>query len=126
MKIAVTYENGNIFQHFGHTAQFKIYNVQDGSIVSADISGTNGSGHSALAGFLRSEQVNVLICGGIGGCAVTALAQAGITLYAGNSGSADEAVEAYLRGELVQNGSANCNHHHGHGGEHSCGSHDCH
>jgi hypothetical protein len=30
MKIAVTYENGMIFQHFGHTEQFKIYETENG------------------------------------------------------------------------------------------------
>ena len=52
MKIAVTYENGEIFQHFGHTEAFKIYDIADGKVVSAEVVDTNGSGHGALAGFL--------------------------------------------------------------------------
>ena len=67
MRIAVTYENGQIFQHFGHTEQFKIYDVQDGKIISSNVVDTNGSGHGALSGMLSALGVDVLICGGIGG-----------------------------------------------------------
>ena len=120
MKIAVTYENGEVFQHFGHTEEFKVYDVEEGKMVSSRIIGSNGSGHGALAGLLAEEAIDVLICGGIGGGAQTALAEKGIELCAGASGSADEAVAAYLRGELVNTG-ANCDHH---GEGHSCGEHE--
>ena len=120
MKIAVTYENGEVFQHFGHTEEFKVYDVEEGKVVSSRIIGSNGSGHGALAGLLAEEAIDVLICGGIGGGAQTALAEKGIELCAGASGSADEAVAAYLRGELVNTG-ANCDHH---GEGHSCGEHE--
>ena len=131
MKIAVTYENGQIFQHFGHTEQFKIYTVEDGKVVSAAVVDTNGSGHGALAGFLTEQNVTVLICGGIGGGAQMALAQAGIKLYGGVSGNADAAVAAFLEGKLEFNPNVQCNHHdhhHGEGhvcGDHGCGSHNC-
>ena len=121
MKIAVTYENGEVFQHFGHTEQFKVYDVENGAVVSSEVLGSNGSGHGALATLLGENAIDVLICGGIGGGAQAALAERGIELCAGASGSADEAVAAYLRGELVNTG-ANCDHH---GGEHSCGEHSC-
>ena len=124
MRIAVTYENGNIFQHFGHTQQFKLYDVQDGTITSSDIVAANGSGHGALAGFLLANNVNILICGGIGGGAQMALAQAGIGLYAGNSGDADTSVMSLLCGTLVQNANPTCNHHHDCEEGHSCGNHD--
>ena len=126
MRIAVTYENGNVFQHFGHTEEFKVYEVEDGKILRSEIIGSNGSGHGALAALLDDRGIDVLICGGIGGGAQSALAQRGIELCAGAQGSADEAVAAYLRGELVNTG-ANCDHHgEGHScGEHSCGDHDC-
>ena len=91
MKIAVTYENGQVFQHFGHTAQFKIYEAQEGRVLSSQVVDTNGSGHGALAGFLQAQGVDTLLCGGIGGGAKTALAQAGIQLYGGVTGSADQA-----------------------------------
>ena len=124
MKIAVTYENGQIFQHFGHTQQFKIYDVEGERVVSSMVVDTNGSGHGALGGFLADQGVEVLICGGIGGGAQNALAQAGIKLYGGVSGSADAAVEALLAGNLGYNPDVKCNHHdHEHGHEHSCGSH---
>ena len=126
MKIAVTYAGGLIFQHFGHTAQFKIYEVQDGSVVSAQVIDTDGHGHGALAGFLSAQGVDILICGGIGGGAQMALASAGIKLYGGIAGEADEAVAALLAGSLDYNPAPNSNHHdHHHGEGHSCGSHGC-
>ena len=96
MKIAVTYENGRVFQHFGHTEQFKIYQVEDGKVTASQVVETAGSGHGALAGFLRDQGVDTLICGGIGGGAKTALAQAGIQLYGGVSGNTAQAVEDLL------------------------------
>ena len=122
MKIAVTYENGQVFQHFGHTEQFKVYDVQDGKVVSSQVFGSDGTGHEALAGLLADRAIDVLICGGIGGGAQAALQAQGIELCAGASGDADAAVEAYLRGELVNTG-ANCDHHEHHGESHSCGDH---
>ena len=125
MKIAVTYENGEIFQHFGHTAQFKVYDVQDSVIVNAEVIDTNGSGHGALAGLLSQLGVAVLICGGIGGGAQMALAQAGIQLFGGVSGNADDAVAAYIAGTLSYDPYARCDHHDHHGQEHTCGDHGC-
>ena len=127
MKIAVTYENGQIFQHFGHTEQFKIYTAEDGKVVSAAVVDTNGSGHGALAGFLAEQNVTVLICGGIGGGAQMALAEAGIKFYGGVSGACDAAVEAFLANNLGYNPNVKCDHHdheHREGG-HDCGDHGC-
>ena len=121
MKIAATYDNGNIFQHFGKTEFFKVYEVEDNKVVSSEVIGSNGEGHGALAGLLAGQNVDVLICGGIGGGAQSALAEAGIELCSGAQGDADAAVEAYLKGELVSTG-VNCDHHHEEG--HSCGSHE--
>ena len=121
MKIAVTYENGSVFQHFGHTEQ-----AEDGKIVSEQVVDTMGSGHGALAGFLSHYGVEVLICGGIGGGAQMALAQAGIRLFGGVSGDADSAVRALLDGSLAFNPDVKCNHHHhDHEEGHACGSHGC-
>ena len=126
MRIAVTYENGVIFQHFGHTQQFKVYDVQDGKIVASQVVDTNGSGHGALAGVLTALNADVLICGGIGGGAQMALANAGIQLYGGVSGSADAAAEALIAGKLAYNPDVRCSHHdHEHGEGHTCGSHGC-
>ena len=120
MKIAVTYDNGNVFHHFGRTEFFKVYEVEDSKVVSSEVIASNGVGHGALAGLLSGQSVDVLICGGIGGGAQAALQEAGVELCAGASGDTDKAVEAYLRGELVSTG-ANCDHHHEEG--HSCGHH---
>ena len=128
MRIAVTYENGNIFQHFGHTQQFKVYDVQDGKILASEVVDTMGSGHGALAGVLTALQADVLICGGIGGGAQMALAAAGIQLYGGVSGNADAAVEALVAGNLNYHPNVKCNHHgehHHHEEGHTCGSHGC-
>lgn len=122
MKIAVTYDNGEIFQHFGKTESFKVYEVEDNKVVSSEVIDSNGTGHGALAGLLAEQGVNVLICGGIGGGAQTALTEAGIELCAGAQGNTDQAVESYLKGELVSSG-ANCDHHH-HEEGHSCDSHE--
>ena len=125
MKIAVTYENGQIFQHFGHTEQFKIYNVENGKIVSSEVIDTCGSGHGALAGLLAEQNVTVLICGGIGGGAQMALASAAIQLFGGVSGSCDEAVNALLANQLRFNHDVRCDHHDHGEEEHNCGSNGC-
>ena len=122
MKIAVTYDNGNIFQHFGRTESFKVYEVEDNKVISSEVIGSNGVGHGALAGLLSGQSVDVLICGGIGGGAQAALQEAGVELCAGAEGDADQAVEAYMKGELISTG-ANCDHHH-HEDGHSCGDHE--
>ena len=127
MRIAVTYENGEIFQHFGHTEQFKLYDAEDGKIVREQIVDTNGSGHGALAGFLKAAQADALICGGIGMGARNALAEAGITLYGGVTGSADAAAQALAQGNLQFDPDAKCDHHgHHHGEDHDCGHHGHH
>lgn len=130
MKIAVTYENGQIFQHFGHTERFKLYEVENGTVVSELFLDPKGNGHGALAGFLKVYGVDLLICGGIGGGAQAALAQAGIQLRGGVTGDADAAVQALLAGELKFDPCVQCSHHHhedGHAcGSQGCGSHSCH
>ena len=127
MKVAVTCENGTVFQHFGHTSQFKLYDAEDGHIVKSELAATDGQGHGALAGFLKNLHVDALICGGIGGGARQALAAAGISLYGGVNGSADEAAAALAAGTLSYNPDVQCSHHgEGHGG-HNCasGAHSC-
>ena len=124
MRIAVTYDDGRIFQHFGRTEEFKVYDVEDGTIKSSAVINTNGQGHGALLGVLDSLGADVLICGGIGGGAQSGVAGMGIELYGGIDGEADEAVKAYLEGKLEQNSNANCNHHH-HEESHNCSHGGC-
>ena len=121
MKIAVPYENGQVFQHFGHSGQFKIYDVEDGRIAAERIAVPAGSGHGALAGFLSELEVDTLICGGIGAGAQEALAQAGIRLYGGVTGGADEAVRALLAGTLNYSAEVRCGRHDHHGEHGNCG-----
>ena len=118
MRIAVTYDNGQVFQHFGRTPAFKIYDVENGAVLTSRVVDTNGTGHGALGGFLKALAADILICGGIGGGAQMAMANAGIRLYAGVSGDADAAVQALIDGTLPENSDATCDHHHE--GGHSC------
>lgn len=120
MKAAVCYDNGEVFQHFGHTEQFKVYTIEDKKVVSSEVIGTEGAGHEALADFLKARGITSLVCGGIGGGAVAALSSSGITIYAGNSGSADEVAKKLAEGTLAPNAIANCHHHEEHG-EGGCG-----
>ena len=124
MKIAVTYGDGLVFQHFGHTPAFKIYEVRAGEILSEEVLEVTGSGHGALAGILAAQEVNLLICGGIGGGARMALAEAGIVIMGGVRGDADDVVDAFLGGNLVYDPTAQCSHH-DHGEGHTCGDHGC-
>ena len=123
MKIAVTYDNGKVFGHFGHTENFKLYDTEDGKIKAMVVGPTNGSGHGALAGFLKEHGVEVLICGGIGAGAQAALTEAGIKFYGGVIGDADDAVRALLSGKLRFDPFIKCSHHHEEG--HNCGNHSC-
>ena len=131
MRIAVAYDSGEIFQHFGRTEKFKLYDVEDGVIKNTQIVDTNGSGHGALAGFLKAAEADALICGGIGRGAQEALAEEGISLYGGVQGSADKAAEAFVSGNLSYDPQVQCDHHgheHHHGedcGHHNCGEHKC-
>lgn len=120
MKIAVTYQDGKIFQHFGHTEKIKVYDVEDKKIMATKVLTTDGNGHSAIADFLNDADAKVLICGGIGPCAISALQEYGILLCAGVSGDADKAVEAFLNGSLQFQTDANCSHHSSEE-HHSCG-----
>ncbi len=126
MKIAVTYENGNVFQHFGHTGQFKIYETDGKQILRSEVVSTDGQGHGALSTFLAERGIDVLLCGGIGGGAQMALKEVVIQLYGGVSGNADDQVQAFLDGALAYNANVRCDHHdHEHNGAHACGSHGC-
>lgn len=130
MRIAVTYENGQVFQHFGHTERFKVYDIENGKVKVATIVNTNGSGHGALADILKKLHVDTLICGGIGDGAKRALFEANIKLYGGVSGDADKVAEALLAQKLEFNPGITCEHHGEHHndicGEHGCGEHDHH
>ena len=124
MKIAVTYEDGKVFQHFGHTECFKVYEIDGGSVKVATAVDTSGSGHGALAGFLKKCGVDTLICGGIGAGAKRALSEAEIKLYGGVSGDADQAVKDLLAGKLNYDSDVECNRHAEHHGG-ACEEHDC-
>lgn len=125
MKIAVTCENSMVFQHFGHTPEFAVFEVENQSIVSEKVLSSGEAGHGALAGVLAQEKVDLLICGGIGGGAINALSGVGIEVLGGASGNVRQVVEAYLNGTLQTRSDFHCQHHHDHGNGHNCGSHSC-
>lgn len=122
MKIAVPFENGMVFQHFGRSEQFKFYEVENGAVLHSEVVSTKGQGHGALVGFLVQNGANVVLCGGIGTGAQVALMQAGIQMFGGISGLADVAVSNYLSGRLVFDPDVHCTHH-DHDEGHSCHEH---
>ena len=124
MKIAITCENNQVFQHFGHTPGFALFEIVDGRIVSEKMLSSGSSGHGALATLLALEQVETLICGGIGGGAINALGNAGIKVIGGAAGNVREVAEAFAAGTLQVRADFHCNHHH-HGEGHTCGEHGC-
>jgi len=114
MKIAVTFDNGEVWQHFGQTSEFKIYEVEDGKVVASEVVSTNGAGHGALADFLHEQGAEAVICGGVGSPMIDRLESFGIKAYPGVSGDADSAVRELIAGNLETNESAvheGCHHH---------------
>lgn len=124
MRIAVTSENGQVFQHFGRTPEFTIAEVKDGKVTKCETVPTGDCGHGALAGFLKDRKIDLLICGGLGGGAQMALAEAGIQLVAGAEGDVEKVIRDYLGGALKTNPDFACHHHDG-GTPHACGEHGC-
>lgn len=122
MRIAVTYENGQVFQHFGHTERFKMYDIKNGEVTLAAVVNTAGSGHGALADVLKKAGADTLLCGGLGGGAQRALREAGIRFYGGVTGEADQAVKAFLAGTLRYDPDIQCSHQ----GEHREEGENCH
>ena len=121
MKIAVTTQHTQVFPHFGRTPEFYIATAEDGKIVEERIIPAPAEGHGALVGFLISQGVDTLICGGVGGGAVNSLRAAGIQVYAGAAGPVKDQVLSLLSGQLPQQGDANCDHHGEHDHEHQHG-----
>lgn len=109
-RIAVPCDDGRIFQHFGRAEQLRIYDVEDGSIITAEVVSTDGHGHGVLAEILHALQTDILICGGIGGGARAALASYDIQIYGGVTGDADAAVAAFLAGALAYDPEVQCVH----------------
>ncbi|MEA5010487.1 MAG: NifB/NifX family molybdenum-iron cluster-binding protein [Angelakisella sp.] len=124
MRIAVAYEDGHVFQHFGHTQRFKVYEIENGEIGVTAVVNTNGSGHGALADILKKIEVSTLICGGIGDGARRALDEANITLFGGVTGNCDDAVKAFLAGNLSYDPEIRCEHH-GKSHDAACGEYGC-
>ena len=121
MIVATTYQNEEIFQHFGRSLFFKLYLIENGQITESRIISNNGYSHGTLAVMLGAYGIDALICGNIGDGPLKALRELGIQVYAGASGSCDRAVEAMISGELETTDVSNC--HHEHDDEGCCGGH---
>src|SRR5665648_135695 len=129
MVIAVPHESGSVNQHFGRTREFLVTSAQDGAIRERSVYEVPGMQHNhlALAGFLQDRGVDVILAGGMGAPMREALERSGFEVICGVSGLAEDAVGAYLRGE-VEPGPATCGHHHGEAhvhGEHHHGEGGC-
>lgn len=120
MHIAIPYYMGQIFQHFGHAPQFKVYEIEDHQVLMEMIVEVEEKGHGAVADLLSSMDVRVVICGNIGENAMRALTNAGIAFYGGVTGDADEAITALVAGGLKYDPEIKCT---GHGHGQGCG--DC-
>lgn len=124
MRYAITYENKQVFQHFGKCPSFLIVDMQDGKILNQEILSSNGAGHGALCARLVEAQVDTLVCGGIGQGARDTLQAANIQLISGAKGHTDIILNKLSKQTLFDDPSGRCDHHH-EGEEHDCGSHDC-
>ena len=118
MIVATTYQDGQIFQHFGRCEEFKLYDIQDGKVVSSAVIGSNGYTHGGLVSVLITNRVEVLICGGIGGGARNLIEGQGIKLLPGAQGDSDACVAAFIAGSLEYDPDTECHHHDG--GDHAC------
>jgi len=123
MKIAVTTQGEQIFQHFGQCKTFTVFTVEANKIQEKVIIDASQNGHAALAGFLKDSGVNVLICGGIGDGAKQMLSSTGIQLISGVEGSIEDAVNSYISGNLNDLGGSCTHEDHGHAHNCSCENH---
>jgi predicted Fe-Mo cluster-binding NifX family protein len=122
MRIAIPFYMGNIFQHFGHAPQFKVYEVENHQVLMEMLVEVEEQGHGAVADLLQSLDVRVVICGNIGEGAMKALQNAGIIFYGGVTGDADEAITALVQGGLKYDPNIRCTAHaDGHGCDGDCG-----
>jgi len=121
MKIAIPTQNHQVWQHFGRSPEFTVYTVEDKKVIRKEILPANGAGHTDLVLLLKRNFVNVLICGGLGSCAVECAQANHIEVFSGTSGKADDILLQYLNGTLDAKTDATCDHH-----DHDHHDHDCH
>lgn len=124
MKVAIPWDGNKVFQHYGKSRIFAVFSVDEGEVRDLGMLDTEGSGgHEALAALLAEEEIDVLICGGIGAPARDRLAAAGIECVSGVEGWISDVIEAYAAGTLESDPGSVCAHHAG--GAHDC-EHTCH
>lgn len=122
MKIAMPARDGQINEHFGTTQEFAIIELVNNEVKNLEIISNEGlqHNHGGIANMLKNENIEVIICGGIGGHMIQALQQMGLRVVNGASGSLKQTAEAFANGTLVTRPvSCSCSgghHHHHHGG----------
>ncbi|WP_334308253.1 NifB/NifX family molybdenum-iron cluster-binding protein [Anaerocolumna sp.] len=121
-RIAVaTDENHNVFQHFGKTQAFTIYELEGKDLKSKNTLSSNGAGHSELVTLLSENNIDVVICGGVGLHAMEGLMEAGMLVIPGAQGDVDVVTASYLDGSLQASEGPTCDHH-----DHENENHVCH
>lgn len=124
-RIAIPYEDDKVFQHFGHSEKFKIYTFVGSDLAGSEVVDTNGQGHGAIVEFLKSQDVQAVICGGIGSGAREGLEAAGMFVFGGVTGECDAVITDWFTGTLKYDPDAACSHHEHSGDEHHCGDGGC-
>ncbi|MDD5936306.1 MAG: NifB/NifX family molybdenum-iron cluster-binding protein [Clostridiales bacterium] len=110
MRVAVSYDNGNIFNHVGDAKEFKIYDIEDGKIVSTEVLKSSGSGRAMVVDFVSTHFCDVLICNEICSGAKGAVNEAGTKVYGAVTGNADDAVEKLIQNQLEDGDTVICHH----------------
>ncbi len=112
MKIAIPVENGHLCTHFGHCAEFAIYDIDPATKATRAKAMHRPPPHEpgVLPRWLHEQGANVIITGGMGQRAQQLFAQDGIQVVLGAPPDmADDVVAAYLAGTL-QTGANPCDH----------------
>lgn len=124
MKIAIPVTSDNqIEDHFGQCKFFNVYTISDENEITdiKTLESEQGCGcKSNIAMVLKTEEVSVMLAGGIGNGAINVLNSVGIDVVRGCSGAPNEITYQYLAGALQNNG-VSCQHHENHHGhDHVC------
>ncbi len=103
MKVAIAYENGEIYPHFGHCNTFALYNYYGETTAECEkvlLDSSACQGHSAMAELMRRNGVDAVMAGNMGSEARAALLSMGIVPVVGYSGHADTAADLLVTGQL--------------------------
>jgi len=119
-KIAIP-TNGEVLDaHFGRAAGFTVFEIEGTQARKVDLLSATGlqHQHEGLASMFKSNGVEVLVCGGIGGGMINGLNAVGLSVVTGASGNVADVAQAYAQGKLVSTGSVCQEHDHDHNHQH--------